>query len=346
MGAHPWHLSQRRVKPSIIGWISTRGSEPLAIPLVPPLRGIQEPYGFVPAGRRQVVPSVMDHIFMAFTRLLISFFLLAFFCTPALPVLASGAITNATLPASKPGNVRLFINRVGSGKAMDVSNETDVPVEVTLRLTRMVNVSGVGKGVIRKTVPARTRLRIATLRKRQAGYPLMFQQSFSYSLIYTPEPGKKGSVGGFAYALPWKGGPFHISQGAGGDFSHSSPKGRYAVDVAMPVGTPIVAARPGIVLKVRNGQGGRLPDPAGNHVRILHDDGTHSAYLHLKRGSVQVKPGQQVKSGTLLGQSGNTGRSTGPHLHFVVQKPYGDSMVSIPFRFSRPVSALPNFASN
>jgi murein DD-endopeptidase MepM/ murein hydrolase activator NlpD len=283
---------------------------------------------------------------MASTRLIISLALLTFFSASPLPVLAGGAITNATLPAAKPGSVRLFVNRVGSGKAMDVRNDTDVPVEVVLRLTHMVNVAGVGKGVIRKTVPARTRARIATLRKRQAGYPLMYQQSFSYSLIYSPEPGKKGSVGGYAYALPWKGGPFRISQGAGGDFSHNSPKGRFAVDVAMPVGTPIVAARAGTVLEVRNGQGGRLPDPAGNFVRILHDDGTHSAYLHLKRGSVKVKAGQQVKVGALLGESGNTGRSTGPHLHFVVQKSYGDSMVSIPFRFSRPVSSLPNFARN
>jgi len=281
---------------------------------------------------------------MATTRFIVSLALLLSFSAPALPVLAGGAITNATLPAGKPGNVRLFVNRVGSGKAMDVSNDTDVPVEVVLRLTRMVNVTGVGKGVIRKTVPARTRVRIATLRKRQPGYPLMFQQSFSYSLIYSPEPGKKGTVGGYAYALPWKGGPFRISQGAGGDYSHNSPKGRYAVDVAMPVGTPIVAARAGTVVKARDGQHGRRPDPAGNYVRILHDDGTHSAYLHLKRGSVQVKAGQQVKIGSLLGQSGNTGRSTGPHLHFVVQKNIGDSLVSVPFRFTQPVDSLPNFA--
>ena len=283
---------------------------------------------------------------MHFNRLIISFVLLTLLSTAALPSLAGGTISNATLPATKPGTVRLFINREGNGKAMDVRNDTDVPVEAVLRLTRMVNVSGVGKGVVRKTVPPRTRLRLATLRKRQAGYPLMFQHAFSYSLIYSPEPGKKGTVGGPAYALPWKGGPFHISQGAGGDFSHNSPKGRYAVDVAMPVGTPVVAARAGTVLKVRNNQGGRLPDPAGNYVRILHEDGTHSAYLHLQRGSVVAKPGQRVKAGTLLGKSGNTWRSTGPHLHFVVQKHFGDSLVSIPFRFSQPVSALPNFARN
>lgn len=283
---------------------------------------------------------------MLSTRLLVLFFLLISGFATSLPSLAGGTITNATLPRTKPGTVRLFINAEGNGKAMDVRNDTDVPVEAVLRLTHMVNVSGVGKGVVRKTVPPRTRLRLATLRKRQAGYPLIYQHAFSYSLVYTPEPGRKGSVAGHAYELPWKGGPFRISQGAGGDFSHNSPKGRYAVDVAMPVGTPIIAARAGTVLKVRNNQGGRLPDPAGNFVRILHDDGTHSAYLHLQRGSVAVKPGQQVKAGTLLGKSGNTGRSTGPHLHFVVQKHFGDELLSVPFRFSRPVSALPNFANN
>jgi len=283
---------------------------------------------------------------MSLTRLVISLVLLTVCSIAALPSLAGGTISNATLPAAKPGTVKLYVNRLGSGKAMDVHNDMDVPVEVVVRLTRMVNVTGVGKGVVRKTVPARTRMRIATLRKRQAGYPLMYQHSFSYSLIYSPEPGKKGSVGGYAYALPWKGGPFAISQGAGGDYSHTSPKGRYAVDIAMPEGTPIVAARAGTVLKARDGQHGRMPSPAGNYVRILHDDGTHSAYLHLKRGSLKVKPGQQVKVGSLLGHSGNTGRSTGPHLHFVVQKAYGDSMLSIPFRFSQPVSTLPNFASN
>ncbi len=283
---------------------------------------------------------------MASTRLTLALALLPFCFASPLPALAGGAITNATLPTGKPGTVRLFVNRVGGGKAMEVHNDTDVPVEAVLRLTRMVNVTGVGKGVIRQTVPARTRLRIATLRKRQPGYPLMYQQSFSYSLIYSPEPGKQGSVGGHAYALPWRGGPFHISQGAGGDYSHTSPKGRYAVDIAMPEGTPIVAARAGTVLRVRNSQIGHYPDPAGNFVRIQHSDGTHSAYLHLKRGSVQVKPGQQVAAGTMLGRSGNTGRSTGPHLHFVVQKPYGESMVSIPFRFDRPVEAASELARN
>lgn len=260
------------------------------------------------------------------------------------PLPAALAGSNPQGATGKPGTVRLFINRVGGGKAMDVSNTLAVPVEVTLRLTRLVNVSGAGNGVIRKTVPANSRVRVATLNKRQPGGPIMFRHSFSYAPIFSPEPDQHGSVDGPAYALPWKGGPFRISQGAGGDFSHNSVRGRYAVDIAMPVGTPIIAARAGTVVAVRNGQAGRRPDPAGNYVRLRHEDGAESAYLHLARGSVQVRVGQTVKAGAPLGLSGNTGRSTGPHLHFVVQRRMGETLASIPFRFAQPVESLPNFA--
>ncbi|WP_273525806.1 M23 family metallopeptidase [Pseudomonas sp.] len=260
---------------------------------------------------------------------------------------ASSAAKPIEVPSHRAATVRLLVNPTRSGKVLDVRNELDVPVEATLRLSRLVNVAGLRDGVIRKTVPPRSQLRVATLVKRQVGYPLMYRHSFSYGMIYAPDPARRmagGHVGGHAYALPWKGGPFRISQGAGGDYSHNTTKGRYAVDIAMPVGTPIVAARAGTVVKVRDGQRGRFPDPAGNYVRIEHADGTHSAYLHLRRGSLQVRPGQQVKIGTRLGDSGNTGRSTGPHLHFVVQKKVGDELASIPFRFAKPVDSLPNFA--
>jgi murein DD-endopeptidase MepM/ murein hydrolase activator NlpD len=69
-----------------------------------------------------------------------------------------------------------------------------------------------------------------------------------------------------------------------------------------------------------------------------------SVYLHLKQRSVVVNEGQRVRTGSLLAQSGNTGNSTGPHLHFVVQKNVGLDTVSIPFAFTQPVDRLPNFA--
>ncbi|HAV88096.1 MAG TPA: peptidase M23, partial [Pseudomonas sp.] len=143
---------------------------------------------------------------------------------------------------------------------------------------------------------------------------------------------------------PWRGGPFRQTQGANGQYSHFTAKGRYAVDIAMPEGTPIIAARGGMVVKVENEQSGRGNNPAGNFVRVLHDDGTMGVYLHLMQGSVVVREGQRVATGERLARSGNTGNSTGPHLHFVVQRNVGLAIESIPFDFAQPVNSLPNFA--
>ena len=148
----------------------------------------------------------------------------------------------------------------------------------------------------------------------------------------------------YRYPFPWRGGPFRLSQGPNGSFSHTDAKSRYAVDIAMPEGTPIIAARSGVVVKTDNQQAGRGSDASGNFVRVKHDDGTEGVYLHLKQGSVGVRAGQRVAVGSPLALSGNTGNSSGPHLHFVVQRATEAGLVSIPYEFNQPVGALPNFA--
>ena len=55
---------------------------------------------------------------------------------------------------------------------------------------------------------------------------------------------------------------------------------------------------------------------AGNFVRIKHESGVYSRYLHLVKNSIKVKVGQKIKAGALLGMEGNTGYSYGTHLHF------------------------------
>lgn len=90
--------------------------------------------------------------------------------------------------------------------------------------------------------------------------------------------------------------------------------GYNGVDYGMPVGTEIYAAAKGIVIISKNsGYNGGY----GNYVVIQHPNNTQTVYGHLTNTIVAV--GQTVKQGQLIGYSGNTGKSTGPHLHFEVR---------------------------
>lgn len=80
----------------------------------------------------------------------------------------------------------------------------------------------------------------------------------------------------------------------------------------------VIAVADGEVVYVQDGVPGYDDEvyTAGNFVRIKHESGVYSRYLHLVNGSVKVKVGQKVKAGTVLGTEGNTGYSMGTHLHF------------------------------
>ncbi|KAB0497811.1 peptidoglycan DD-metalloendopeptidase family protein [Pseudomonas vancouverensis] len=234
--------------------------------------------------------------------------------------------------------VRLIILKEGDVDSLYVRNDLFAPVEVELTLAGVKNARGAPNRPVRRVIPLRSSVRLAQLTAINAGKPLAYVPKFKYSL---GDP--SGPMVGYRYPLPWRGGPFRISQGPNGPYSHFGPKSRYAIDIAMPEGTPIIAARGGTVIKTENSQDGRGNDASGNFVRVLHDDGTMGVYLHLKKGSVCVREGQRVKVGSALALSGNTGNSTGPHLHFVVQRNTGMGLVSIPYQFNKPVGALPNF---
>ncbi|MDG9979397.1 peptidoglycan DD-metalloendopeptidase family protein [Pseudomonas oleovorans] len=235
--------------------------------------------------------------------------------------------------------VKLETRKHEAGETLMVRNDLHAPVEIELRIEAQENVSGVSDEPIRWVLPARSTIRLATLAPREAGKPMSYKPRLRHAL------GDPRLVPlHYKYPLPWQGGPFRLTQGANGRYSHFTPKGRYAIDIAMPEGTPILAARGGMVVRIENAQTGRGNNPSGNYVRILHDDGTMGVYLHLMRGSVSVAEGTRVAVGQQIARSGNTGNSTGPHLHFVVQRNVGLAVESIPFNFRQPVNSLPNFA--
>ncbi|MGB4270755.1 MAG: M23 family metallopeptidase [Spirochaetota bacterium] len=82
------------------------------------------------------------------------------------------------------------------------------------------------------------------------------------------------------------------------------------LDIAAPYGTPVGAARGGVVI-ASGWMGGY-----GKAVMIQHDEGFKTLYGHLS--TINVRPGQKVKAGQFLGRVGSTGWSTGPHLHFTL----------------------------
>lgn len=112
-----------------------------------------------------------------------------------------------------------------------------------------------------------------------------------------------------------------VSQGHHGNLSHKGDS-HYAVDFPVPEGTKVVAVRGGIVVGAKGdsdkGCGNSSCADLANYVYVDHGDGTIARYLHLQYQGTRVKVGQQVCRGQLLGLSGNTGFSTGPHLHLEI----------------------------
>ncbi len=142
----------------------------------------------------------------------------------------------------------------------------------------------------------------------------------------------------YIYQLPYApGNRFKVTQGYNGKFSHTGSN-QYAIDWDMPEGTLVHAARGGIVVRVKDDSdkgGGSIDyDRYNNYVLIRHEDGTLGHYCHLQKGGCLVKVGQMVSAGDVIAHSGNTGFSSGPHLHFCVFKTKnGRARVSIPVKF-------------
>jgi murein DD-endopeptidase MepM/ murein hydrolase activator NlpD len=149
------------------------------------------------------------------------------------------------------------------------------------------------------------------------------------------------------YSLPLdENSPWQFGQAFHGDFSHNDEQNRYAVDLIVPEGTPVLAARDGVVMLAQSGYGegglNRQQDVTrANEVIILHSDGSMAVYAHLLQGSVGVQVGDHVGIGAQIGLSGNSGYSSGPHLHFCVQVNTGMLLSSIPFRMVTSRGFLP-----
>jgi murein DD-endopeptidase MepM/ murein hydrolase activator NlpD/predicted esterase YcpF (UPF0227 family) len=205
---------------------------------------------------------------------------------------------------------------------------------------------GIGNGVIRQDFENGYILWNGSATGYKSNGSLLFPPSNpnnggSSSFNETPlfaNPTTQNPLKGFRHPLSGNG---VITQGPGGSTSHDG-RAAYAVDFGIPIGTSVYAMRSGRVVAVRD----IYPDTGGgieksnlfNYTLIEHDGGYRSAYLHLQQGfnsRVGLKIGDTVNAGQLIGYSGNSGWSTGPHLHVEVHKPSGGYFgQTVPFEIS------------
>jgi hypothetical protein len=245
---------------------------------------------------------------------------------------ASGHGSFGPLPADSKA-VKITTRREGDVTHFYVENNECCEVTMTFEMG-LVNLKGSSNFPCTLTFPPHKSSQAFTLTPIDP----CGKWEFSYTNYYKLGSSAARHDDTCVYQLPYEPGrKFRVTQGYNGGFSHKGSN-LYAIDWQMPEGTPVYAARGGEVVKVKDdsdtGGSSMKYDQYNNYVLIRHPDGTLGHYCHLKKGGCEVLVGQQVNTGDLIAHSGNTGFSSGPHLHFSVYKTKnGRERESLPITF-------------
>ena len=236
-----------------------------------------------------------------------------------------------------PARVGLY-QRLDARRSVELVARNDFhgPVELAFELVAMRNLAPDTPASGTVVVPARSELALLTLSRADPERAMELR----YTFRYVPGDPRARHAPERPYRLPYAlARSFEVTQAWPDTLTHAGAASRHAVDFAMPVGTPVYAARSGVVVDVASdyfeaGTDRERDVPRANIVRVLHADGTMALYAHLNWNTIRVSPGQRVARGEYLADSGNTGFSTGPHLHFVVQRNRGRALESVPVSFA------------
>jgi len=210
--------------------------------------------------------------------------------------------------------------KTGDNVSLMAENPSAYPITYTLEVHAR-NMTTDGPRKITRTLRAHESQRIMTLSKKRSGGDGRYRYNYDWTV------GNQDAVHNdrYVYRLPYASGKsYRVIQGFGSRFSHTGLE-QFATDFRMPEGTPVHAARGGIVARIEEGNSvGCWRAGCGKHanfVVILHDDGTTGEYYHLQKDGALVDVGERVFAGQEIALSGNTGHTTIPHLHFAVYRP-------------------------
>jgi murein DD-endopeptidase MepM/ murein hydrolase activator NlpD len=232
-----------------------------------------------------------------------------------------------------------------SGRTVEIvaSNPSYVPIELELEITRILGLEYPATDAeFHWVVPARSDMPLFALALLESAQSPLLEYRYKY-IAGDPNAAHRPAE---AYRAPFALATSHpVTQAYPRVATHTTEDSYHAVDIAMPIGTDIMAARGGVVFDIAasNFSGGLDPErdgPNANVIRILHDDGTYAIYAHLNTNTIRVRPGDRVERGEYIADSGNTGFSSGPHLHFAVVKNSGMKIQSVPVAFEGRNSAI------
>jgi murein DD-endopeptidase MepM/ murein hydrolase activator NlpD len=212
-------------------------------------------------------------------------------------------------------DLKVYTEKSKKGFTILANNNEHCPVSVKIDFNLLNMKSSKGNGRI-FVIPAKTTNHVIThLTKIKNGkYKYSYKTRYNYGDHHLKIFDKT-----YQYNLPFtKDNSFKIAQGYNGKSTHS---GENALDFKMPIGTKIVAVKDGIVIKVIDTNNKtcfkKECEKYNNLILIYHKDGTFAEYAHIDTNKAIVKVGDTIKSGQTIAASGNIGRSSGPHLHFV-----------------------------
>ncbi len=241
------------------------------------------------------------------------------------------------------GDIKVLKYSTNSGDIFTIKNNSYVPLEVMVTLDESTNVSADIPSVI--SLPSKSQKYGFKVCISNPSIPWNYKYSFNSAIGFSTNM----HTGDGKYFLPFKAGETHkVTQGEMGTFSHF---GEFANSIDFDlIGEEFTAMRDGTVVFVKedSNEGGadRSFEDKANFVWILQPDGSISRYVHLQQNGALVNLGDKVKAGDIIGLSGNTGFTSGPHLHVQVVLQKGFSGIDlIPIRFDGIDGALDEGAS-